>query len=138
MLSRIKPRGKRAERWAAWQRQERTACVERANGRCEAFKVDMRCTKSAQDWHHAFGRKHLIAEPFASWRVFTLMLCRDCHHWVHLDAEITKEARHSAVERLAQFIDVPNVRTVDPLAMARSFVDEAARIGWNPQMGSDA
>jgi hypothetical protein len=64
-------------RWLAHQNKSKLIVMKRVEakgGLCEG------CGKEpAVDWQHVFGRRHLIAEPWASSPELTMGLCRACH-----------------------------------------------------------
>ena len=93
----MKSRGVRAARWSRWQKSERAAVVARCDGVCEW----LHCEQPGTDLHHCYGRKSQIAEPWASWRLLTTILCRTHHDYTHEHQEAKEAVRWAAVTRLA-------------------------------------
>ncbi len=79
--------GTTTQRWAKWRHKNAITVRIRSEGRCEAEKMwpdkAGRCSNDAVDWHHVFGRGHIIAEPLASHHTMTTALCREHHNAAH-------------------------------------------------------
>lgn len=93
--TRIRPIGKKKERWAAHQAVARTAVINRARGICEAPG----CFNRGVDRAHAFSSKgHIVGEPLTSMPCMCFWLCRPCHERMdQRDPEFQEEMRWHAI-----------------------------------------
>jgi hypothetical protein len=103
--TRLTQRGTSALRWQQWRNRQRALVALRNDGRCEGYE----CRALATDWHHVFGRRHIIAEPLASHHTMTAGLCRDCHNHMHNNpASFAAQMVHrDALDRGARWFHSP-------------------------------
>jgi hypothetical protein len=102
---RIRPLGKGTQRWSQWRQRQRALVAQRNYGRCEGYE----CRALATDWHHVFGKRHIIAEPLASHHTMTAGLCRDCHNHIHNNPAsfAAQIVRKDALDRGARWFHSP-------------------------------
>ena len=111
----ISQKGRVANRWAQWQREQREEVTRRCYGRCESCGT----LGVHLDWEHSFGsRKAVVGEPLASHAVMTEGMCRPCHNeaTAHPTGAVRVGAMLRALNRAAQ--TWPYV--FDPLDVARA------------------
>lgn len=117
---RMRQTGASTQRWAQWRKRQSALVAMRYAGKCEGH----RCTQKADELHHVFGRRHIIAEPLASHHTMCAALCRDCHRATHRgEKPITPILQLAALGRAAAWwrlpdIPIDGVRTIE--AMLRS------------------
>jgi len=123
----LRPRGKRAARWAKWQDSQRRAVLARDRYTCQS--CGKRDPFVQPDWHHLMGRGAHVAEPWASSAALTVALCRECHSDLH-DGRMTPErfrvllweAMTRLVEAVASAGAPVLVDTTDPFGALHSLI----------------
>jgi len=117
----LRTRGKGTIRWDQWRKRQRALVAIRARGECEA----PRCKEKPTEWHHVFGRGHLIAEPLASHHTMTVGLCGNCHKaTTRKERPLTPILELAALQRVCAWLRLPqvddprNVRTVEAILRA--------------------
>ncbi len=116
----LQARGKGTIRWQQWRNRQRALVALRSQGKCEAPK----CEERATDWHHVFGRGHIISEPLASHHTMTAGLCRTHHRATERkERPLTPILQLAALQRVAAWFRLPDiphdqVRTVEAMLRA--------------------
>lgn len=110
----LRSSGTTTQRWAKWRHKNAVTVRIRSGGQCEAEKLwpdtAGRCPNDAADWHHVFGRRHIIAEPLASHHTMTAALCRECHNAAHRNERpLLPLLQQAALERASHFFFLPRV-----------------------------
>jgi hypothetical protein len=119
----INKHGDVKDRWRRHQHQSRITVMLRCRGKCEAGE----CDQEAREWAHIFGRRAIIAEPWASSPDATFGLCR--HHHQQLDRNLAPDLldrmRWIAVARLcaSHSVPIPSTAEYDALGAIRAVVD---------------
>lgn len=108
---RLPAHGEVKGRWLRHQEESRREVFRRCQGRCE----NTECPQEATDWSHLFGRRALIAEPWASSPACTAGLCRGCHNACdrNLNPTLLSRLRWIAIARLCAETHLPIPSTVD-------------------------
>lgn len=82
--------------------------MERAHGRCESCGV-----QRPLEWDHVAGRRHIVAEPWASSPYLTVGLCRGCHKFATDEQHGIREfTRRLAVTQLTELAKSQGVEMV--------------------------
>lgn len=117
----INKHGASAGRWSQWRKRQAALVALRFAGKCEGN----RCDSKADELHHVFGRRHIIAEPLASHHTMCAALCRDCHRAAHRGEkpllpmlQLAALGRVCAWFSLPQVDDPQNVRTIEAMLRA--------------------
>ena len=126
--TRLRAKGRVKGRWDAWRAECRAIVAARSAGLCEALPDWPLPT----EWAHLFGRRGIVAEPWASSPALTMMMCHDCHDRydgrILMDHEVDRifrdRLRWKAIHRwlLAlreDGIEIGDLATDDPLGAAR-------------------
>jgi hypothetical protein len=131
----IKTEGPSTLRWKAWRRKQRAIAVDRSRGLCEWHNSSV-C--GPFDWHHCFGRSHIISEPWASFAPLTMMICRSIHIRADQDIEMRRILQRDATERLMKKfrIEFHNiwVQLPDPVDVVRLVISELEEQGLKPNV----
>ena len=118
-VSTLKARGISTKRWEKWRARQRDLVMEkRGNGDCEARDTfGKRCAIGADQWHHCFGRGHVVAEPLASHHTMTCGLCFGHHRHVHTKPAglVARVLKSEALIRGAAWFALPTVQDVREL-----------------------
>ena len=109
--------GTTKRRWNDYQAESRLAVVRRCGGKCEGCGAKGLRLK----WHHAFGRRNVVAEPLASHPAMTCGLCDECHRTVHAMPEGGKnrDQRLMALRRAGELWGI-GFDNLDPVGDARA------------------
>lgn len=116
----LQARGKGTLRWQQWRNRQRALVALRARGQCEA----PRCADKATEWHHVFGRGHIVSEPLASHHTMTTGLCGMCHKAATRgEKPLTPILQIAALMRVCAWFRLPEiqpaeVRTVEAMLRA--------------------
>jgi hypothetical protein len=126
----LRATGTRHARWIGWQQQQRAVVMSRCHGRCEASG----CANPAEEWHHCFGRRHIIAEPLASHHTMTAGLCGNHHRALTrgLLPSVDRELMAAALMRAVSRFKIPVLLTEshdsrDELCGAARAIEDALR-----------
>src|SRR5580704_13247978 len=102
---RIRETGASTNRWRQWRKRQAALTAMRFAGKCEG-----QCGGKAEDLHHVFGRRHIIAEPLASHHTMTAALCRTCHNAAHRgERPLTPILQIAALGRACAWFRLPDV-----------------------------
>ena len=125
-------------RWAAHQARSRAIVSHHARQHCQACGREDR----HPDWAHLAGRRHVVAEPWASSPQLTVGLCRECHTKIdtNVDMELRDNLRRSGVGRLCDYGssrgvamgDIAELSLTDPLAAIIQGVGRLVEAGIEP------
>ena|SRR6185369_11940935 len=118
-------------RWKGWRSTQRMIVFERFS-KCQLCKV-----KIPTNWHHAFGRSHIISEPWASYAPLTLALCDDDHLLVHRDSKARRAAELIAATQLIVALNAPPLEVWDsldytPIEIVKNLVNTEEICGRKP------
>jgi hypothetical protein len=107
----LRSAGTTTQRWANWRHKNAVIVRRRSLGQCEAEQsAGRRCQHEAEDWHHVFGKRHIIAEPLASHHTMTAALCRECHNAAHRSEHpLLPLLQRAALDRAAHFFFLPDL-----------------------------
>ena len=118
----LNQRGAVKGRQEAHHRASKLAVMQRCRSVCEG------CGEGrVLDWAHAFGRRHIVSEPWCSSPELTLGLCRQCHRDVDegIDPNKQQRLRWICVTRFAakHGLPIPSTADHDELGAIRALVD---------------
>jgi predicted Fe-S protein YdhL (DUF1289 family) len=96
----LNSKGRVKARWNSYQARSRFVVMQRCRDSCEGCPIPT----DRLHWHHAFGRRNIIAEPLASHPTMTAGLCAGCHRDVHAepDGMLARYIQKSAILRAFQ------------------------------------
>jgi hypothetical protein len=116
----IRARGKGTIRWTQWRARQRALVALRCSGICEVSD----CKEKAGDWHHVWGRGHILSEPLASHHTATVGLCRRHHNaTTRGEKPITPYLQLLSIGRMCAWFKLPQmmpdqVRTIEAIMRA--------------------
>ena len=116
----LRAKGKGTLRWEQWRKRQRALVAIRADGQCEA----PRCKENPTDWHHIWGRGHLVSEPLASHHTMTAGLCRTHHNaTTRGERPLTPILQLASLQRVCAWFRLPQiepsaVRTIEAILKA--------------------
>lgn len=122
----LRARGSGTLRWQQWRNRQRALVALRNKGICE----NPRCPFKSTEWHHVFGRGHVVSEPLASHHTMTVGLCGDCHKaTTRGEQPLTGTLRIAALLRVCAWFKLPQVnpdevRTVEAMLKAEGEWDK--------------
>lgn len=131
----IKTEGPSTLRWKTWRRKQNIIVIRRSQGKCE-FHWSSMC--GSLDWHHCFGRSHIISEPWASLAPLTTMICRRIHMQADQNIETRRILQRMAVRRLMNEFDIEIYGLwdllPDPVDVVRLVISELEEKGLKPDV----